>query len=538
MKGELRAQFVEQGYAGPVRVLVAQNCGRILDRLCLAQQEPPSDWHKGYAVRSWAFYEVAKHPAILGVVSSLLGDDVMLWGASIQTRASGAIHPWHTDIEVSTASGKSVSVWIGLENTAADSSLLIVPHSHRFGVTVQETAHRFGKRRKEIANEDVVRWATEHDPRSRIVKIEMTDGEALFFDGALWHGSHNLTSNMRRALLLHYATPDTPIRIPDLNSLEWPFRLLDAPRPPCIMIKGTAGADDNRIVPAPLAPVASSARELFSRIYPLPIPLPPDEKKGWKPYPIFRGSTAAVRALSCHASVLSHDQCPHPPHRHEEEEILLVLSGEADIIVPDLGGPKRDGRLRMRSGQFAYYPANFAHTLRTVSEEPANYLMFKWQTGPSSAGPSLGFGRFDALGPVDAPTPEKGFRVQPLFEGPTAWLQKLHCHASTLIPGAGYSPHVDAHDVAIIVLEGEVETLEQRVKPHSIIFYPAGESHGMSNPGQSTAKYLVFEFHGDRGPSGETHAQTQTPLVRKLTEPRRWKKTMKQFLKRIGNGRE
>ena len=248
-------------------MLVAQNCGRILDRLCLAQQEPPSDWHKGYAVRSWAFYEVAKHPAILGAVSSLLGDDVMLWGASIQTRASGAIHPWHTDIEVSTASGKSVSVWIGLENTAADSSLLIVPHSHRFGVTVQETAHHFGKRRKEIANEDVVRWATEHDPRSRIVKIEMTDGEALFFDGALWHGSHNLTSNMRRALLLHYATPDTPIRIPDLNSLEWPFRLLDAPRPPCIMIKGTAGADDNRIVPAPLAPVASSARELFSRIF-------------------------------------------------------------------------------------------------------------------------------------------------------------------------------------------------------------------------------------------------------------------------------
>src|SRR5207302_5169019 len=83
LNGELRAQFVEQGYAGPVRVLVAQNCGRILDRLCLAQQEPPSDWHKGYAVRSWAFYEVAKRQAIVGVASSRLEDDLMLWCASI-----------------------------------------------------------------------------------------------------------------------------------------------------------------------------------------------------------------------------------------------------------------------------------------------------------------------------------------------------------------------------------------------------------------------------------------------------------------------
>ncbi|TMG86474.1 MAG: cupin domain-containing protein [Betaproteobacteria bacterium] len=369
------------------------------------------------------------------------------------------------------------------------------------------------------------------------MKVEMTDGEALFVDGALWHGSHNLTRNTRQALLLQYATPDTPIRIPDLNRLEWPFRMLDAPRPPCIMMKGAARSDDNRIVSAPSALVTSPARQLSSRVYPLRIPLPPDEEKGWKPYPIFRGSTATVRAMACHASVLTHNQSPHPPHRHDEEEILLVLSGEADIIVPDLGSPERDGRLRLSRGQFAYYPANFAHTLRTVSAEPANYLMFKWQSGPS-AGPPLGFGRFDALGRIDALTREKGFRVQPLFEGPTAWLRKLHCHASTLLPGAGYSPHVDAHDVAIIVLEGEVETLEERVKPYSVIFFPAGESHGMSNPGQSTARYLVFEFHGDGSPARETHAMTQDRLAQKLIGSRRWRKTMKQLLKLIGTGRE
>jgi redox-sensitive bicupin YhaK (pirin superfamily) len=59
---------------------------------------------------------------------------------------------------------------------------------------------------------------------------------------------------------------------------------------------------------------------------------------------------------------------------------------------------------------------------------------------------------------------------------------------------------VDAYDVAIIVLEGEVETLGQRVAPHGVIFYAAGEAHGLSNPGTTTARYLVFEFHGSRTP--------------------------------------
>jgi quercetin dioxygenase-like cupin family protein len=534
---ELHAQFVEQGYAGPVRVLEAQRCREILDRLSHDQPEP-SDWHKGHAASSSAFYDLARHPAIIGRVSSLLGDDVMLWGASIQTRVPGAKHPWHTDIEISTASGKSVSVWIGLEHTVADSSLSIVPYSHRFGVTVQETAHRFGKRRKDIADEDVLRWAMGHDPRSGIMKVEMGDGEAVLCDGALWHGSHNLSHNTRRALLLQYATPDTPIRIPDLDRLEWPFRLLDAPRPPCIMVRGRGGGDANRIVAAPSAPATNSPRRLSSRVYPLRIPLAPDDAKGWKPYPIFRGRTAAVRGLTCHASVLNHDQCPHPPHRHDEEEILIVLAGEVDIVVPDLGSPERGGRVRLRPGQFAYYPAQFAHTLRTVSEEPANYLMFKWQSGPASAGAPLGFGRFDALGLIDAPTREKGFRAQLLLEGPTACLRKLHSHASTLIAGAGYSPHVDAHDVAIVVLEGEIETLEERVGPYSVIFYPAGESHGMSNPGDTAARYVVFEFHGDGTSARDTSANAEIPRAHKLVDPRRWRATIGQLVKRMANGGE
>ena len=89
-----------------------------------------------------------------------------------------------------------------------------------------------------------------------------------------------------------------------------------------------------------------------------------------------------------------------------------------------------------------------------------------------------------------------GWSQHVLFEGQTQHLRTLHSHTSTLSPGAGYNEHCDPYDVAIVVMEGEIETLGRREGPHSVIFYAAGEPHGMSNPGTVVTKYVVFEFHG------------------------------------------
>src|SRR3972149_5461624 len=107
----------------------------------------------------------------------------------------------------------------------------------------------------------------------------------------------------------------------------------------------------------------------------------------------------------------------------------------------------------------------------------------------------LTFGHFNMFEAMDDSEIEDGFCPRLVFEGPTVHLRKLHCHSSTLTPGAGYDPHIDAYDVAIVVIEGEVETLGESVGPNSVIFYPGGEPHGMYNPGKTIAKYVVFEFH-------------------------------------------
>ena len=522
-------QFAELGYLDPVRILTLAQCRQFVRTACSPQTPPPSDWHKGHAASARPFYEIATHPSVLDIVTGLLGPDVMLWGAQLITRGPGVAHPWHSDIEPSHAPvGKTVSVWLGIENTTADSALMVVPHSHRFGATVQEIVSRAGERRASATTEQIVAWARDLDPRAQMLMPPVTDGVALFFEGHLWHHSNNISNRTRRALLLQYATPDVAIHIPDLKHVEWPFRHVDEPRPACLMVSGTDTAGVNRIVPAPVAATATGAARLSSQVYPIDVPLKQGHERRWTPYPIFRGATGGVRDWSCHASVLEPGHCPHPPHGHDQEELLLVLDGEVELDLPHARMPAGDQRLRLRRGQFVFYSPHFLHTLRTVSDTPATYVMFKWYDGAGSRASELGFGPFDTSepGPQGQAHHPWGVR-QKLFAGATPNLTTLKSHVSTVPPGAGYEPHADAYDVAIVTLEGEVETLGRRVPPHSVIFYPAGELHGMHNPGDLPAKYVVFEFHSARI---ATQLTPRPPLLVRLTDPRRWKRQIAHML--------
>ncbi|MCA9395293.1 MAG: cupin domain-containing protein [Candidatus Omnitrophica bacterium] len=233
-------------------------------------------------------------------------------------------------------------------------------------------------------------------------------------------------------------------------------------------------------------------------IYPLPELMTADQSAGWQGYPLFSGGSTNVSKLTCHTSVLDPGACPHPPHRHPEEELLVLLDGELDVILPELKGTGGKNR-RLKVGGFLYYPADFPHTIRTVSDVPAKYVMFKWINTALKPAGRLEYDDWTIPEAAAVGSGEDGMAARKIFAGSTECLKKLHGHATCLAPGAGYDPHVDKHDVAIIMLEGEVETLNQRAARHNIIYYPAGTAHGMRNAGTGPARYLVFEFHARSG---------------------------------------
>ncbi len=85
------------------------------------------------------------------------------------------------------------------------------------------------------------------------------------------------------------------------------------------------------------------------------------------------------------------------------------------------------------------------------------------------------------------------------FEGPTATLGLLECHASTLMPGA--TNHViltRPHDEVIIIKEGTIEAFVTdkwvRIGPGSVIFNAANVPQAMRNVGDVPATYHVVMF--------------------------------------------
>lgn len=502
--------FARDGFVGPVRLCSALECRTIAEYLQRTDVPAPAEWEKGRAVSERFLFDVAVHPRLLSLLTSLLGDDVVLWGASVVRRKPGVAHPWHSDIESARPDGRFVSVWIGIENTSRESALQLITRSHRLGRSVQEVRAQRGLRREQATPEAMLAYAREQDPAAELVQPDMTNGDALLFDGRLWHGSVNTRkSGPRSALLLQYAAADCPVRMPDFSQLDWPFRFRQAPQPPAILVAGSDRSRVNRLVPPP-PPSARGGPMVVTAIHRFDLQLEPTDQP-WQPHPAFRGPTRTLADMACHASVLAGGHSPHPPHAHPEEELLIPLHGEVELRIADTPDDPAPRLERIRPGAFVYYPAGQHHTIRNPGAAPVAYLMFKWRSARTQPGPALptSLFRFDD---VTKPAGAAPFWTHRIFEHATAHLGKLHAHLTVLAPGAGYEPHVDAYDVAIVLLSGTVESLGERVEPMSVIYCAAGEPHGMRNVGAEPARYLVFEFHrvgGDPLPGS-------VPLHRKI----------------------
>ena len=231
----------------------------------------------------------------------------------------------------------------------------------------------------------------------------------------------------------------------------------------------------------------------------IPSPLPRDPEKGWKPLQLYRGSTPVLRHLDCHASVLEPGHSPHPPHAHLDEELLIVLDGEADIVIANAADDEAPRVERLAAGDMIYYPSYQFHTLRCPGPTPVTYFMYRWQAALKGRTAAMSTTIARASGDA-VPWESKGRSRTFVFEGPTGFLEKLHVHRSRVRDGGGYQPHADEYDVAMLFLTGRVKTERGTVESPGAIFYPAGASHGLRGVGTAGAEYLVVEFHGERFP--------------------------------------
>ena len=88
---------------------------------------------------------------------------------------------------------------------------------------------------------------------------------------------------------------------------------------------------------------------------------------------LFSAEKATLDELECHITTLNPGQTPHEPHKHPDEEIIIIKEGIVESLV--------NGQLkRVGPGSIIFQAANQLHSIRNVGDTPAVYHVLKWNS--------------------------------------------------------------------------------------------------------------------------------------------------------------
>ncbi len=103
--------------------------------------------------------------------------------------------------------------------------------------------------------------------------------------------------------------------------------------------------------------------------------------------------------------------------------------------------------------------------------------------------------QWDSFSVEQRPTGER----RQVFDAPTATLDRLECHVTTVNPGESlHAAHRHVEEELMLVKEGTIESVQNGrtnlVTAGGIIFEGSNELHGVRNAGTNRASYYVFKW--------------------------------------------
>lgn len=156
------------------------------------------------------FRATMRHPAIVDVLTALIGPDVKAMQSMLFVKPAGKPgQAWHQDEYFLPTRDRSLcGAWIALDDaTIANGCLWAHPGSHTPGILYRMRPH--GEDRFD-ASEEAQGFPF---PREGGVPIELAAGGVVFLNGYLLHRSlpNTTAAGTRRALVIHYMNAASPL---------------------------------------------------------------------------------------------------------------------------------------------------------------------------------------------------------------------------------------------------------------------------------------------------------------------------------------
>ena len=96
-----------------------------------------------------------------------------------------------------------------------------------------------------------------------------------------------------------------------------------------------------------------------------------DSQPGWRVFVHYTGPTDQLRGVCTGMCVLDPGASPHPPHRHPEEEFLIIADGTGEIEC--------DGKVtEVGPGAIMYCASNTLHGVINTGLVPMTFYWSKW----------------------------------------------------------------------------------------------------------------------------------------------------------------
>lgn len=233
--------YNEQGFLGPYNLFDTDEAKSIFDR-CFRYPRLLLHWKKSRHAVVKELAKTAMHPLIVNRVSSILGDDVLLWGSILIRQPASGKHPMHVDVEHAEWDG--VSIWVAMQNVISGASFSVISGSHLFDTSPQELQQSQGLNCSD--DDAVLEAARKINPHSKLVYLDVKDGQFIIFSGKLWHGTKNTTRELRGSIVLQYTTPENKVKIPKTYTMRKGTWYKKAPL--CLLVRGEDRHKVNKLI--------------------------------------------------------------------------------------------------------------------------------------------------------------------------------------------------------------------------------------------------------------------------------------------------
>jgi len=210
--------------------------------------------------------------------------------------------------------------------------------------------------------------------------------------------------------------------------------------------------------------------------------------------PIAEGSGKALSYMEWHATTIEAGKAPHPPHKHDDEELIIIKEGQLRVTI-------KDSSKLLGPGSIAVFMPGDKHGLLNTGNTKASYYVLRYRSKApvdmkraKAAGGSFVMDWKDVLFQPH----EKG-GIRRFVERPTAMLNRFEMHVTTLKAGLkSHDPHTHSAEEIILLIDGDTE---EQIGEHTykaitgdLIYLSSGILHAIQNKGSKQAMYFAFQW--------------------------------------------